>query len=65
MSLLFSSEHDCFRNQYSMPLEKMFGYRNVHKVFSALNFSIICIKTYQDICIKTSNLITQPFQYPF
>ena len=59
MSLLFSSEHDCFRNQYSMPLEKMFGYRNVHKVFSALNFSIICIKT------LTSNLITQPFQYPF
>ena len=59
MSLSFSNEHNCFCNRCdSMPLKRMFGDRNVHKVFSALNFSIIFIKPF------SSNLIMQPFQYP-
>ena len=59
MSLSFSNDYNCFRNRYSMPLKKMFGDRNVHKVFSVLNFSIIFINPF------TPNLITEPFQYPF
>ena len=61
MSLSLSNEHNCFRNPYSMPLKQglWLGDRNVHEVFSALNFSIIFIKPF------TSNLITRLFQYPF
>ena len=46
MSLSFSNEHHCFRNQYFMSLKRMFGDRNVHKTFSALNLTIICIKPF-------------------
>ena len=41
------------------PSKDTFGDRNIHKVFSALSFSIIFIKPF------TSNLITQHFEYPF
>ena len=56
MSLSFSNDYNRFRDRYSMPLNRMFGDRNMHEVFSALNFSIIFIKPF------FSNLITQPFQ---
>ena len=46
MSLSYSNEHNFFRNQYLIPLKRMFGDRNVHKTFSALNLTIICIKPF-------------------
>ena len=43
---------NCFRNQYLIRLKRMFGDRNVHKTFSAVNLTIICIKPF------TSNYTT-------
>lgn len=44
ISLSFSHQNYCFCYGYFMSLKRMVSHRNVNKTFSALNFTITCIK---------------------